>query len=192
MIFVGYNCSRGDYMDRTMFDELTNEDKIHYINGELLKGKTVIRIREDLHIGEKTFQRLVKDLGYRYNQKLRQYVKQHTDIIQSKEYDIDNTFSIPRFKEEILEILDMKNDLKEIVKSFKEGYYKEHTNVIEVVSEEGIKIELPNSDIVRTTVRVNKDILDKWNLFCEDNKEFSKTNLLSMSMKQYMDKYNKY
>lgn len=179
-------------MDRTMFDELTNEGKISYINEELIKGKTVTRIREDLHLGEKTLQRIIKESGYKYNQKLKRYVKQHTDIIQSKEYDIDNTFSIPRFKEDILEILDMKNDLKEIVKSFKEGYDKEHTNVIEVVSEEGIKIELPNSDIVRTTVRVNKDILDKWNDFCEKNREFSKTNLLSMCMKEYINKHDKY
>ena len=51
-------------MDRTMFNELTNEGKISYINEELVKGKTVIRIREDLHLGEKTLQRLAKDLGY--------------------------------------------------------------------------------------------------------------------------------
>lgn len=179
-------------MDRNKFDLLSSEDKINYINEDLLKGKTVIRIREDLSIGEKTLQRIVKESGYKYNQKLRRYVKQHTDIIQTKEYDRDNTNILPyNLKEDLIEIVQMKEDLKELIKNYKEGYDKEHTQVIEVIKEEGIKIELPNSDVVRTTVRVNKEVLNKWNLFCKNNKEFSKTNLLSASLVEYIEKYSK-
>lgn len=191
MTFVGYNYNRGEYMDIIKFNELNFDDKVVYINRRLSEGDTVIRIREDLGISEKHLQREMKKHGFKFNPKLRKYDKDNTNNIPIVNDDITHTFSMPRFKEDILEILDMKNDLKEIVKSFKEGYDKEHTNVIEVVSEEGIRIELPNSDIVRTTVRVNKDILDKWNDFCEKNREFSKTNLLSMSMKDYMNKYTK-
>ena len=178
-------------MDRTMFNELTNEGKISYINEELVKGKTVIRIREDLNIGEKTLQRLVKNLGYAYNQKLRQYVKQHTDIIQSKEYDNGNTNIIPHnLKEDLIEIINMKEDLREIIKNFKEGYDKEHTSVIEVISDKGIKVNLPDAEIVRSTVRINKEVLDRWNSFCDKHKEFSKTNLLSSCILEYIDKYD--
>lgn len=179
-------------MDRIKFNELNFDDKVVYINKRLSEGDTVIRIREELNIPEKYLQREMKKNGYKYNPKLKKYDKENMNSIPTVNDDISHTFSIPRFKDDILELLDMKNDLKEIVKSFKEGYDKEHTNVIEVISEDVIRIDLPDSEIVRTTVRVNKDILDKWNLFCEDNKEFSKTNLLSMSMKQYMDKHNKY
>lgn len=179
-------------MDRTMFDELTNEGKISYINEELIKGKTVTRIREDLHLGEKTLQRIIKESGYKYNQKLKRYVKQHTDVIQSKEYDKDNTNIIPHnFKEDLIEIINMKEDLREIIKNFKEGYDKEHTSVIEVISDEGIKINLPDAEIVRSTVRINKEVLDRWNSFCDKHKEFSKTNLLSSAMDEYINKYDK-
>lgn len=179
-------------MNRAKFDSLSNEDKIDYINGKLSNGETVIRIREDLKIGEKALQRIIKDSGYKYNQKLRRYDKQHTEIIQSKEYDEYNTNIIPlNIKEDLLEIVQMKDDLKEIIKKYKEEYDKEHTSasIIEVIKDDGIRINLPNSEIVRTTVRVNKDILELWNSFCSSNGEFSKTNLLSSAMKEYMDKY---
>lgn len=179
-------------MDRNKFDLLSNEDKINYINEELLKGKTVIRIREDLNIGEKSLQRIIKDSGYKYNQKLKRYDKQHTEIIQTKEYDKDNTNIIPyNIKDDLIEIVQMKDDLKELIKNYKEGYDKEHTQVIEVIADEGIRINLSNSEVVRTTVRVNKDVLDKWNSFCDKHKEFSKTNLLSSCMLEYIDKYDK-
>ena len=188
-------------MNRTEFDGLDIEGKIKYLNSELEKGNTVARMREDLRIGEKTLQKMVKENGYSYNQKLRRYVKGNTNIIQttqSKDVSIaiddkDNTFVIPNdFKTDILEILQMKNDLKEVIKAFKEGYDKEHTSVIEVVASEGIKIDLPTySEVVRTTVRVNKDVLDRWNDFCDEYSEYSKTNLLSMCMQEYMDKYGR-
>ncbi|MGL4731705.1 MAG: hypothetical protein ACRCW0_08980 [Clostridium sp.] len=181
-------------MNRTEFDSLDIEDKMNYLNNELEKGNTVTRVMEDLRIGEKTLQKIIKENGYSYNQKLRRYVKCNTNIIQSEKVSVDdkdNTFIIPQnFKTDMLEMISMKDDLKEIIKAFKEGYDKEHTQVIEVISEEGIKIELPtNSEIVRTTVRVNKEVLDMWNSFCDEHSEYSKTNLLSMSMLEYINRF---
>lgn len=177
-------------MDRAKFESLSSEDKISYINRKLAKGETVIRIREDLNIGEKALQRIIKQSGYKYNQKLKKYEKQHTDIIHTKEYDKGNINVIPNnIKDDLLEIIQMKDDLKELIKNYKEGYDKGVTQVIEVVEDKGIKINLPESEIVRSTFRVNKNILDRWNTFCEEHKEFSKTNLLSSSLLEYMEKY---
>ncbi len=177
-------------MDKAKFDSLSNEDKIDYINGKLANGETVIRIREDLKIGEKALQRIIKDSGYKYNQKLKRYDKQHTHVIQFEEYDKGNTHVIPNnIKDDLLEIIQMKDDLKELIKNYKERYDKGDTQVIEVVEDKGIKINLPESEIVRSTFRVNKNILDRWNAFCEEHKEFSKTNLLSSSLLEYMEKY---
>lgn len=186
----------GYSMNRTEFDSLDIEDKIKYLNSKLENGSTVTRVREDLRIGEKTLQKMIKENGYSYNQKLRRYVKCNINIIQHKNmdmYDKDNIFSIYKdFKSDIIEILQMKDDLKDVINAFKQGYDKEHTSVIEVVATDGIKIDLPtDSEVVRTTVRVNKEVLDKWNSFCDGHNEYSKTNLLSMSMLEYMNKYSK-
>lgn len=44
---------------------------INYINKLLQEGKSVKDIRKTLNIGEKTFQRKIKELGYKYNQKIK-------------------------------------------------------------------------------------------------------------------------
>ncbi len=179
-------------MNKAKFESLSNEDKINYINEELAKGQTVTRIREDLNIGEKKLQKFIKESGYRYNQKMKKYDKCHTNSIHMNKYDTSNTNIISlNFKDDLIEIIQMKDDLKELIKNYKEGYAKENTQVIEIIENKGIKINLPDSEIVRSTFRVNKVVLERWNLFCEENKEFSKTNLLSSSLLEYMDKYRK-
>ncbi|MDB2050196.1 hypothetical protein, partial [Clostridium perfringens] len=47
---------------------------INYINSLLSEGKTVKEVREILGYSEKKFQREIKNLGYKYDQKLRQYI----------------------------------------------------------------------------------------------------------------------
>ncbi|MGL5753066.1 MAG: integrase, partial [Paraclostridium sp.] len=92
-------------------------------------------------------------------------------------------------RNDLLEILSMKNDLKEVIQAFREGYAKEPTKVIEIIEDKGIKISLPDDEVVRTTVRANKTVLDTWNEFCSRNKEFSKQDLISMAMLEYIEKY---
>ncbi|QEZ70865.1 hypothetical protein D4A35_18215 (plasmid) [Paraclostridium bifermentans] len=55
---------------------------ITYLNDKLNEGQTVIRIREDLGIGEKKLQKIIKESGYKYNQKLRKYVLNDDSIIK--------------------------------------------------------------------------------------------------------------
>ena len=46
---------------------------INYVNELLRQGNTVKDIRTELNISEKLFQRQIKELGYKYNQKNKQY-----------------------------------------------------------------------------------------------------------------------
>ena len=47
---------------------------INYVNSLLHKGNTVKEIREILGYSEKKFQKEIKSLGYKYEQKLKQYI----------------------------------------------------------------------------------------------------------------------
>lgn len=170
-------------------------DKVNTLLGE---GLTVAEIRKQLDISEKKFQKYMKDNKYKFNQKLKRYDKKPTNDIADKEhtkviYDINEpTNSIPtNIKEDLIEIIQMKEDLIEVVRAFKEGYAKEPTQVIEIIDDKGIKISLPKGEVVRTTVRANKPVLDMWNEFCGLHNEFSKQDLISMAMLEYIDKYKK-
>ena len=63
---------------------------INYINELLRQGNTVKDIRTELNISEKLFQRQIKELGYKYNQKTKQYetveYKDNIKVIPEAEY----------------------------------------------------------------------------------------------------------
>lgn len=192
-------------MTKEEFKNLDIDSKVNYINSRLSEGNTVIRIREDLGIGEKYLQKELKG-KYKFNPKNRRYDKEPTSGITDKKptnsiHEViettnniheakEPTISLPNnIKNDLLEMLTMKDDLKEVIKAFKEGYAKEPTNVIEIIDDKGIKISLPDDEVVRTTVRANKSVLNSWNEFCNNYKEFSKQDLISMAMIEYIEKY---
>ena len=62
-------------MNKEEFKMLSFTDKINYFNNKLREGQTVIRIREDIGIGEKGWQKEVKKNGYKYDTKSKIYVE---------------------------------------------------------------------------------------------------------------------
>lgn len=192
-------------MTKEEFLNLNIEDKINYINKKLSEGKTVIRIREDLGIGEKALQKIIKDNGYKYLQGKRMYAKEPTNsseankrtssVQEDKRLAVSTDDNIPTLslqegiKEDLLQLLSIKEELFDLVTERRQRAYKEPANVIEVIQDQGIKIELDDSEVIKRTVRGNKTVFDKWDKFCSENKEFSKQDLLSMALLEYINKY---
>ena len=89
-------------------------------------------------------------------------------------------------------IISLANDydkIQEVLKWFNnKGDDKGMTEVIEVVSQ-GIKINLPKSEIIRTTIRINKDTWDKFDKFAQEHKEFNKQDLMAQALEEYMNKF---
>ncbi|WP_158540656.1 hypothetical protein [Romboutsia weinsteinii] len=53
------------------FLALNIDKQIEYLNDKLADGQTVIRIREDIGIGEKKLQKVINEHGYKYDPKER-------------------------------------------------------------------------------------------------------------------------
>lgn len=195
---------------------------ITYLNDKLNKGQTVIRIREDLGIGEKKLQKIIKNSNYKYNQKSRQYILESDSITkvipENKESIVDviskdqmerelllgednesNTLVIPDdFKNQWAELItfkedmmNMQDDIKDIIRAYKQGYYNGNTEVIEIVQQDGINIREFKDDIKATTIKLHSESLDHWNKFCEKYKQYSKQDLISMALEEYINKYDK-
>ena len=80
--------------------------------------------------------------------------------------------------------------IQEVIKWFNnKDNDKGMTNVIEVISE-GIKINLPKSENIRTTIRINKSTWDRFDKFAQDNKEFNKQDLIAQALEEYMNKFS--
>lgn len=189
---------------------------ITYLNDKLNEGQTVIRIREDLGIGEKKLQKIIKESGYKYNQKLRKYVLNDDSIIKVIPKDElysngiengleptiqeqDSTLVIPNnFEKQWNELIKFKNnmisieeDIKDVIQAYKQGYYNSNTEVIEVIQAEGITIREFKDDIKPTTIKLHSESLDAWKVFCDKYKQYSKQDLLSMALEEYIRKYDK-
>lgn len=95
---------------------------------------------------------------------------------------LDNTNNI---KQDMIEIIEHKEDIFDMLKWFKNRDDNSMTEVIEVINE-GIKIDLPDSETTRTTIRINKIIWDEFDSFCSENKEFNKQDLMAQALKDFM------
>ena len=168
---------------------------INYINELLREGKTVKEIRELLGYSEKKFQKEIKILGYKFDQKIKQYI--NNDIVKSSNSNSNrlcNTTCNTAPSTEIINKSDKENlnFLGENIEILKEMlmYYKRNkesnTNnngiVIDLIDDKHKDNGKPKS------VRVNYFIWAEWKEFTRQN-NFSSKDLISMALKEYMDKY---
>lgn len=186
---------RGDFMLWNELKKYKIEDIALYINQELEKNKSLISIASELEVNESSIRKKLTTNGYkRIN---NQYVLKD-DICnqecntpkENKEItnNITNVFSNTEFKDNMLFLHNEIDILKNIIEKFKQDD-KSNTNVIEL--REGIKINLPEANIKRTTIRINESVWDMFNQFVEENKPFDKHDLMGMALLEYINKYKK-
>lgn len=186
---------RGDFMLWNELKKYKIEDIVLYINQELEKNKSLISIAGELEVNESSIRKKLTTNGYkRIN---NQYVlkddmcnqecntpKENKEITNN----ITNVFNNTEFKDNMLFLHNEIDILKNIIEKFKQDD-KSNTNVIEL--REGIKINLPEANIKRTTIRINESVWDMFNEFVEDNKPFDKHDLMGMALLEYINKYKK-
>ena len=187
-------------MNKEQFNNLDFTEKIEYINNKLKEGQTVTRIREDIRVGEKALQKEIKENGYKYDNKLRQYIattetttKSTTEISptiveESNTVVVDeSTIVIPKKQEKMLGYLESNF---EILQDFIEKYKSTTKSTTETTTNH-IVINLIDDKHLNPkpkSIRINEFIYQDWQKFCEGN-HYSKQDLISMALKEYMEKY---
>lgn len=188
---------------------------INYINSLLKEGLTVKEVRNRLNLSEKVFQRNIKKLGYKYNQKLRKYIEcdaGNTVVTEKQKYksntlvtpntkdinkDINldkfnknNALSVPiDYKQDLIELIEAKEQIFNMLKDYNNKCDNSNTPIIEVVQDQGIKIKQFEGNIKHTSFKLNEGVLENWRSFCNENKEFNRQDLLNMALTEYMEKY---
>lgn len=142
-----------------------------------------------------TLTRTMRKRGYTYDNLQGKYiqvsskVKQEVSIIQSNAIiDLKND----TFKESILGLAERYEEIVEVLEWYKTGggqVSSDKEQVIEVINQ-GIQLELPKSESIKTSIRVNKDIWERFGAFAGVHSEFVKGDLLAQALKEYMAKHN--
>ena len=169
-------------------------DKVNYILQLQSEGKTSHEIKDIL--GYKLLDSMTKYMrkhGYKVENNI--YVLRDdschqeqnigiSTVIQSDDKGMtrNNIFNI---KQDMLDIIEHKDEIFDMLKWFKNRDDNSMTGVIEVINE-GIKIDLPESETTRTTIRINKVIWEEFDAFCNENKEFNKQDIMAQALKDFM------
>lgn len=191
-------------MTKEEFENLNFQDKVSYLNDKLREGQTVIRIREDIGIGEKRLQKEIKANGYKYDNKLKQYIANTEANISA------NTTSNTNSNTQEKEIIVLDKNITPILKESQEAainFLEKNLEIFEMVVEKfksnttsnttsntekkQITIELIDDKHLKPQAkafRVNMFVYEEWQKFCETQR-YSKQDLLSMAMKEYIEKY---
>ena len=178
-------------MDKNIFLKLDVDDKIAYLNEQLNSGLTVTRIREDLYIGEKELQRIIREGGYKYNQKLRNYVrvtelisnyKSNQEVVNYKDNDIvvKNT-DYQKLIESIKQVQLMNDKLEEVYK-----WYELQNNIIE---KEQLKIEPNSNSTVTRSFKVYEDVYNDFTNLCKTHNTYKVQDIVSQALKEFCNKY---
>ena len=146
--------------------------------------------------------RIMTKRGYIIDKTLDKYVLNRddnsaTNIIDStKDKNIelldDNgmTMIIQKgLKDNIVNLANDYEKIQEVLKWFENrSDDKSMTQVIEVINE-GIKINLPKAEVIRTTIRINEITWNNFKKFAEEHKEFNQQDLMAQALEDYMNKH---
>lgn len=164
------------------------EEVAKYLNKELLKGRKQKEIEiNDFKVNERVIAKRLVSKGYKkVDNQYTKYHKGNTVVIKNEEREYDNSNTIVMNKNEIQDkiiVLAQNYDkILKIIEEYDKQYDNEYGSII---------VELPIETVkeFRTTIRVNNIIWEQFNEFTNKYKEFTKRDLLSMALKEYMDKY---
>ncbi len=187
-------------MNKEEFNKLNFLDKIDYINTKLKEGQTVIGIRKDIGVGEKALQKEIKSNGYKYNNKERQYIPTTKDITKcttEKTPTIvgdkttivgdETTIVVPKHQQQILGYLESNFEiLQELIEK-----YTATTKATTETTTNYISINLIDDKHLYPkpkSIRINEFVYQDWQKFCK-TKHYSKQDLISMALKEYIEKY---
>lgn len=169
-------------------------EKVNYILKLQSEGKSRHDIKDIL--GYKHLDSMTKYMRKRgYKVKNDKYILDddschHNGNAKIKQVEIADDKSMTNInpinvKQDMIEIIEHKQEFFDMLKWFKNRDDKGMTEVIEVINE-GIRIDLPTSQTTRTTIRINKIIWDEFDMFCSENKEFNKQDLMAQALKDFM------
>ncbi len=188
------------------WNDLKNNDItyiVEYINNKLNDNKSLTKVAIELGVSESSIRKYLTKRGYkRINDEyifigdngmtnvVNNKSQSNNDTIFNMTIEDDNSHNIVidnQFKNNIISLAKDYDKIQDVLNWFDK---KDDTNVIEVI-QDGIKIDLPSKDAIRTTVRLNKDAWNLFDEFCEKYREFNKSDLMSMALLEYIKKYYK-
>lgn len=177
-------------MTKEEFKELNVIDKFDYINTELRAGKKVDEIIKNIGMSDKQFRKFRNENNYKFNQKTKQYISTTEATTKHLEVSVVETNTNALLSTEKANTLDYLSNNINILMDIIEKY-KTTTQTTTETTTNYIIIDLVDDKHLKPkpkSIRINEFIYQEWQEFC-DKQHYSKMDLISMALKEYMEKY---
>lgn len=191
------------------FTNKSFNDQLEILNTLLADGLTVKEIRSNLRISEKALQKIIKENGYKYDQRQKKYIS-NTEVVKSNinnesvekctnNQGYQNNTPVTFRSEEYHKLLQMIKNYDEMTKKLKqmdqvyEWYEKKilDENVIDI---EIPKLEIPDNseqkEIVTRSFKLYADVNKDFKNFC-NRSNYKAQDIVSVALREFLDKYDK-
>lgn len=190
-------------MNKDKFNKLEISQQIDFINSKIQDNNSITSVCKEIGVGRSTIRDRFKKANYSYSKDLNKYIyieptevskelKNNNNSCNTSDiYNNSNTslaednpvFTVIEksnkdFQNNMIDLVNNYDVLKEIIE-----LHRRNTSVIK----QQIIIDLDDSENKLTSLRVNTSILEKFNEFCKQNNQFTKADLLSQAMKDFME-----
>ena len=188
---------------KEMFLEMKIQDKIEYLNEKLQEGMNVTEIRAELGIGEKKLRKLLKENGYKFNQKTKRY--ESSSKVNYKDsaevnYKSSAVVNIDQNKSSDTDVVDIDNKLLLKIIAELNDMKQMNTKVVEMYDwyEKQINVIEPQQLIIKTREN-NSTTVKSYKVYCETEKAFQALckkyshlkvqDLISKALDEFIEKY---
>nr|KEH84692.1 hypothetical protein Z967_p0074 [Clostridium novyi A str. 4540] len=201
----------GIVMDRKKFDDMSVKAQINYFNAKLDKGYTLTKLCKEIGIGRSTVRKRFKAQGYEFDKNLNKYILSYSkvDDITSSVKDskpLDNTkidksynnnfYITKQIEQNTIAEQECAYDVTDITL---EKLYKNTDDILKMLEwwknksiKNSIDISRLNNYVNKTKTRsfnINIDILEKFTMYCKHHKQYQQTNLISIALLDFLEKY---
>lgn len=200
-------------MNKEDFNKLETLEQVQYINKQLENNSSVTSVCKEVGIGRSTVRDRFKKANYIYSKELNKYIYNNsiTDVVQEpiKPLKTNNGCSTSDINkvnnnnitdviqsDTVTEIInksdeEIKNNLLDLVSNYDilKDIIELHRCNTSVIKQQ-IVIDIEDAESKLTTLRVNSKVLEQFNEFCKNNKQYKKVDLLSQAMKEFIEKHN--
>lgn len=187
-------------MNKQEFNKLDIISKIEYFNIKLNEGQTVTEIRKGIGIGEKSWQKEAKAKGYKYDNKIKNYIKvtdvvsinnsgdNSNSIVVDSDTDYNNNHNVVVSCDDYKRVIEELQDIKSMYSKFEEmhQWYELQKNVVE---KESLRIEANNNEIVTRSFKIYGDVYKEFMDFCKEHKEYRVQDIASQALAELVNKY---
>lgn len=181
------------------YEDYSIEDNVKYINQLLIDGLTMKQIEEDhYNVAERVIVKRLTRRGYKRSKdgnrlfvlidSVKANTKPHkaTNKSNNTKDKATNTLS----PEEVQKLKQLINNYDDIMYMLNMYSKCNTTNTQDINNIEDIPI-IQTHDTKQKMFRIDVEVLEQWNRFCEEYKHIKVQSLISSALQEYINKYSK-